>query len=61
MSNILIVIKEGIIQEIKSDGLDDKIIFADYDLDPDLDISDEKVFRPTNRLTEEEINLFKNY
>jgi len=61
MSNILIIIKDGILSEVRSDGLDDKFMIADYDSEPELDISDVKPFRADKKLTEEEINFFKNY
>lgn len=61
MSNILLVIKDGILSEIRSDGLDDRFIIADYDAEPDLDLGDAKVFPANRRLTEEEINIFNDH
>jgi len=61
MANVLIIIKNGILKEVNTDGLDDKILVVDYDIDPDPDMDDYKPNLPNRKLTEEEINFFKNY
>lgn len=58
MSNIIITIKDKSIS-IKSDGINDKVIFVDYDINPNVDIRDEDVFTVV-KMSEEEENLFKN-
>ena len=61
MSNILLVIKDGILGEIRSDNFDDRFIIADYDAEPELDLGDAKVFSADRRLTEEERNIFNDH
>lgn len=61
MSNIILIVKGGVLQEITSDDMNNKFIVADYDNDPDLEIDELTPQHADNKMTAEQINYFKNY
>lgn len=63
-NNTLIVIKNGEIQEIKSDDPSALFVVQDLDLEEIDDtylVEDQIPHRRSSVLTEEELNYFKNY
>ena len=58
MSKVIITVKGGLIEEIRSDNPGDKFIIVDYDNHPKAHPSDFEFQRADSKLTIEEINYF---